>query len=79
VYDLEQNRELSLREYPLIVMECSVLGEKYMGLPPDEAYDYMIQLKNTCRKYRGCFTLLWYNSRFVDPKEVALYKELLRA
>jgi hypothetical protein len=53
VYDLEQNRELSLREYPLIVMECSVLGEKYMGLPPDEAYDYMVQLKNTCRKYIG--------------------------
>jgi hypothetical protein len=42
VFDLEQNRELSLMEYPLIVMECSVLGEKHMGLPPDEAYDYMV-------------------------------------
>jgi hypothetical protein len=77
VFDLEQNRELSLMEYPLIVMECSVLGEKYMGLPPDEAYDYMVQLKNTCRKYGGCFTLLWHNSYFAGDEEKRLYQEIV--
>ena len=79
MFDIEQRRVLDLWEYPLIVMECSVLDSQYMGLPIDEAHDYMVMLKNTCRKYKGTFTLLWHNSRLVKPLEIEIYKSLLKA
>lgn len=77
VFDVEQNKTLDLVEYPLIVMECSVLDDRYMNLPHDEALEYNLKLKQTCRKYAGCFNLLWHNSRFVDPWEVELYMRIL--
>lgn len=77
VFDVEQNKALDLVEYPLIVMECSVLGERYMNLQHDEALEYILKLKRSCRKYNGCFGLLWHNSSFVEPAEVDLYKNVL--
>lgn len=42
VFDVEQGKALNLTEYPLVVMECSVLDERYMNLPVDEALTYII-------------------------------------
>lgn len=77
VFDVEQGRVLNLVEYPLTVMECSVLDERYMNQPRDEALRYMLKLKQACRKHGGVFTLLWHNSRFVDGAEVELYRLVL--
>jgi hypothetical protein len=77
VFDVERDRALKLVEYPLTAMECSVLDERYMNLPRDEALRYMLKLKQACRKHGGVFTLLWHNSRLVDPAEVELYKLVL--
>jgi hypothetical protein len=77
VFDIVTNKSLDLWEHPLVAMECSVLDKHYMHLPPDEALSYMLKLKQTCRKHRGCFSLLWHNSRFVDPVEIELYRQVL--
>jgi len=77
VFDVEHNTALNLVEHPLIVMECSVLDDRYMNLPHGEAQEYILKLKRTCRKFGGCFGLLWHNSRFVEPAEVELYKSAL--
>lgn len=77
VFDVEQGKALNLIEYPLVVMECSVLDERYMNLPHGEALDYILQLKRTCCRFGGCFSLLWHNSRFVEPAEMKLYKNVL--
>lgn len=77
VFDVEQNKALNVEEHPLIVMECSVLDDRYMNLPHDEALEYILKLKRTCRKFGGCFELLWHNSRFVEPADVELYKNVL--
>ena len=78
MYDLVNRRELRLRQRPLVVMECTVTDERYMGLGTGEkAFEHMNQLKNQCRKYNGDFTILWHNQRFRDESDRSLYRRLL--
>ncbi|MDV3350379.1 hypothetical protein D0962_27975 [Leptolyngbyaceae cyanobacterium CCMR0082] len=81
VYNLLTRKALKLVERPLIVMECSVLDERYMGLQKDlsEAFDYIAGLKTLCRKFNGTFTLLWHNSSFERSEYRDLYKQILAA
>jgi hypothetical protein len=77
VFDLEQGKQLPLIERPLIAMEGSLFGKKYMGLNHAEAYDQMKMLKDQCRRYQGDFTLLWHNSSFASRKDWELYRQIL--
>jgi len=78
LYDLLDRKPLKLRERPLILMECSVIDELYMGLGHgDESVNYMLKLKQECLRYGGDFTILWHNQRFIDPREIEIYKTLL--
>lgn len=81
VYNLLTRKALKLVERPLIVMECSVLDERYMGLNKNlsEAFNYIVNLKKLCRTYNGNFTLLWHNSRFESPEYRELYQQILAA
>ena len=59
LYDLHQRRPLRLREPPLIVMECSVIAERYLGLGySDQALALMQGYRDTCHRFGGDFTLL---------------------
>ncbi len=78
VFDVEQGKALNLTEYPLVVMECSVLDERYMNMKLDDAFSYIMKLKAACRRFSGCFSVLWHNSRFVQSTEVELYKRILK-
>ncbi|MEO1836760.1 MAG: polysaccharide deacetylase family protein [Akkermansiaceae bacterium] len=80
LYDLENRRVLALRERPLIAMDCTVLDDAYMGLGSgEEAFQYLFDLRETCRKYEGDFTILWHNNRLVNPRERDLYQAILSA
>lgn len=62
-FDAKRQEQLSLRIRPLIVMECSVIAETYMGLGAGrEAEEVFLNLKETCRHVQGCFSMLWHNS-----------------
>lgn len=76
-FDIERGETLDLIEYPLTVMECSVLDEQYMNLPLGEAMEHMLKLKDACRKFNGIFVILWHNSSFFDPMEVEMFKQVL--
>ena len=80
VFDLATRQTLNLIERPLIVMECTVLDQRYMGLGQNivEAFDYIKGLKDTCRQFNGEFTMLWHNHRFVSPVERELYEQILK-
>jgi len=79
-FDLEADRQLSLRIRPLVAMECTVMAERYLGLgPTDAARERFIALKNVCRAVGGNFTLLWHNSSFDGPEERAVYEDVLAA
>lgn len=69
---------LQIRIRPLIVMECTVIAERYMGLGYNDAAVAQFELlKDACRKLGGCFTLLWHNSHFVSQQDKVLYTRIL--
>ena len=77
VYDMENKKVLPLMEYPLTVMECSLLSEDYMGYSYERALEYMLLLKNQCRNYGGTFVFLWHNSAFENEMDWELYRNVL--
>lgn len=79
LFDLLSGRRLKLREKPLIVMECSVIDERYMNLGVGEkSFEFIKSLMNTVTLFDGDFVLLWHNNRFEDAAERELYSSLLR-
>ena len=81
VFNLVTRERLRLIERPLIVMECTVLDARYMGLGIEngDAFDFVSGLVKKCKLYGGDFTLLWHNNRMVVPCEINLYTEILKA
>ncbi|CAM3613785.1 polysaccharide deacetylase family protein [Halomonas lysinitropha] len=78
LYDLEARCPLRLRERPLILMECSVIAERYLDLGySDEALKMMHELRETCYLMRGNFTMLWHNSHFDNEADKKFYLSLL--
>lgn len=77
-FDAEENRRLSLRIRPLIAMECTVIASPYLGLGVGSAaLEKFLQLKNTCRRVSGHFTLLWHNSQLDDQALRRLYEDVI--
>lgn len=78
LYDVQQRRPLKLRERPLIVMECSVIAERYLGLGySDEALNLMKKYRAICHHMHGDFTLLWHNSHLQNEADRRFYLELV--
>lgn len=70
---------LRTRIRPLIVMECTVISERYMGLGYSEgAKSEILKLKTYCRQMNGCFTLLWHNSHFTSQYDKDFYVEIVK-
>ncbi len=59
-FDLDQQRELSLLEYPLIVMDQTL--QRYRSLSPQQAKERIMLLANRCKQVGGVFTILWHNT-----------------
>lgn len=69
---------VDLRLRPLIVMECTVIDNIYMGLgETDEAYRKMLELKKTCKSVGGCFSILWHNNRLITNESKKIYCAIL--
>lgn len=73
-------QKLKIRIRPLIAMECTIIAERYMGLGYGvKAERKFAQLKDTCRRVDGCFTLLWHNSEFLSDQKRFLYGNIINA
>lgn len=78
MFDIETQRILNLRQRPLILMEASVLSERYMNMDYTNAtLDYMKRLKTSCYEHGGNFTLLWHNSQLRRKNDMRFYQELI--
>ena len=74
----QSQSKLKLKQRPLIVMECSVISDNYMGLGyGQEAVALLMSLKNKSLEYGGNFTLLWHNSHFRSTHDKPLFEKLL--
>lgn len=83
LFDVVRQRKTSLLEYPLIVMETTVFDFSTRKKNSNrnnfsQNFEWIMQLKNTCNKYDGVFTLLWHNSNLVAPEYVQLYEEVVK-
>jgi hypothetical protein len=77
MYDIQARRSMDLYQQPLIAMETSVIEDQYAGYGRTrEAYELMADLKEICRFYGGCFTLLWHNSTMRTRWDWNTYREL---
>lgn len=71
---------LNLKIRPLIVMDCTVVANHYLGLGyTKEALNKILEYKNLCRKFNGNFTFLWHNSFFSGPSSFELYKDIIES
>lgn len=80
LYDVVLRRRLNVKERPLILMDCSLVAERYMGLGyTDEALAYAQTLKERALRIGGFFTLLWHNSFLDQPEARRFYSDLIHA
>ncbi len=80
MYDVKERRTINLLQQPLILMEVSVISGQYMGLgKTPAALKAMQELKETCRFYGGCFSLLWHNSFLRNSWDMETYGQLCAA
>lgn len=77
-FDVVNDRQLQLKVRPLVAMDCTVIARRYLGLgSTGAAYEKFVDLKETCRKVRGQFTLLWHNSFFSTSRDFEIYNRLV--
>lgn len=80
LFNVITHETLAIKEYPLIVMESTILDEDYMNLGTgEEAYQVIDCLKDRCRLYNGDFTILWHNNRLIDRNELDLYQQVIKS
>jgi hypothetical protein len=78
MFDPVAQRQLQLIQRPLVVMECSVIAERYLGLGYGPAALVLIkQLQQRCRAVGGQFTLLWHNSHLTRAEDRELYRQVV--
>jgi hypothetical protein len=77
VYDFEERRALPLYERPLTVMEITLLDGTYLGLSPEAARERIARLAGICRRFSGCFRLLWHNSELVTRQQRRFYADIV--
>lgn len=69
---------LGFKIRPLIAMECTVIADTYMNLGyTKQAVEKFLSLKETCRKVRGTFTLLWHNSNLINRQDKLIYRHII--
>lgn len=78
MFDPVNQRILKLRQRPLILMECSLISNHYMGLGyTKEAYNMISTIKSRVRKVGGNFTFLWHNSHLLSESDFEMYRFIL--
>ena len=79
MFNLVARRKMKLKQRPLIVMECSIIASGYEGLGYSvEAIKRFEYFTNTCRLFKGSFTLLWHNSYFTSKISKSFYLSVLQ-
>ena len=79
MFDILNRKKLSLKQRPLIVMECTIIDDMYMGLGySEEALQVMKDLKQKCFKYNGNFSLLWHNSHFKTREDKKMFEGIVK-
>ena len=77
LFDPIRLEELGIQEHPLIVMDCQLSWEKYLGLDEEAAFEYCRRLINRTREHDGEFVMLWHNP-MLAPEHGGYHPRLYR-
>lgn len=78
LFDLINRTTVSVIERPLVVMENAVIyDESNVMRNRDAALRDLIELRRTCQKFSGDFTLLWHNSNLFTSDHRDIFRSLL--
>ena len=79
MYDLLNRKLFTLKQRPLIVMECTIIASRYEGLGyTEQAMQRFAYFKKVNHQFNGTFNLLWHNSHFENTQDKQFYKELIQ-
>ncbi|MFJ5713879.1 polysaccharide deacetylase family protein [Neobacillus sp. NPDC093127] len=62
VFDFIERKKLTIKEFPLIVMDGTLFG--FQDLSPKQMETATMKLLEITKKYKGKFVYLWHNSSF---------------
>ncbi len=78
LYDLKAEKELPIKEIPLIIEDGAMLHpNKGMRLDEDTAFQYIIQITEAVETVGGVLTLLWHPNHIHKPARWNLYRRAL--
>ncbi len=78
MFDPITQKRYKIIQKPLLVMECSVIWDKYMGLGySSKAIEAVQDIQNKCRKICGNFVLLWHNTHLNTKKDREFYEAII--
>lgn len=78
MWSWRRGASLAIKQRPLILMESSVIADRYMGLGySPAALDKMQLLKKKSLAHGGDFVLLWHNSHLTTPEDREFFSQLI--
>jgi len=75
IFDIEQNKTLSLTTHPITIMD-GTLGE-YLNLSHGQAFEKIRELYSVTQQYGGEFIPLWHNETLSDTGKWTEWKNLV--
>ena len=79
MYDLINRTKLRLKQYPLTVMETTIISKRYESRGyRNNAKERFFYLKKVTQKYKGTFNLLWHNCHLMNDVDKEIYKVLIK-
>ena len=78
VFNILTRQKLKLKEFPLIIMEGSILSNKYMNLTDkNRILDLTSTIENKINIYNGKYIILWHNTSYNTILEYELYRNVI--
>ena len=72
-FNFQNEEAFNFIEYPLVLMDTTLIKNKYMGLTPDTTLDRFASLLSEIQRFSGHLVMLWHNAVFTGYK----YREWL--
>ncbi len=67
-YDFRNDRAFSFIEFPLVIMDTTLINRKYNNYSVEEGVFIIKEIISEVKNFQGDLVLLWHNSSFSGPK-----------
>ena len=68
LYDFKRKQISTILEFPLIIMDTTLIHAKYMKISQHETLHQIEPLIAEVKKFHGVLSVLWHNTSFSDYK-----------